>query len=235
MDNKAGQMKKISIVIPALNEEQGIERTIKAIPKDELERMGYGVHILVVDNGSEDGTGELARKAGAEVIFKPKRGYGRAFKTGFTHATGDIITTADADSTYPVKDIIELVQILEAEKLDFLTTNRFALLEKDAMSFRNKVRNNILSLTVRLLFRSNIKDSQSGMWVFRRSLVDKLVLKSQKMSFSEELKIEAVYFAKCQWKEIPIQYRARVGKVKLCAWRDGFGNLLHLIKKRIVR
>ncbi len=228
-------MKKISIVIPALNEEQGIGGTIKAIPRDELERMGYEVQILVVDNGSNDGTGELARRSGAEVIVEPRRGYGSAFKSGFAHAQGDIIATADADSTYPVEDIPKLVKILEDEKLDFLTTNRFPLMDNEAMPSRNKVGNNILSLTMRLIFRLNIKDSQSGMWVFRKNLLDRMVLRFDTMAFSEELKIEACYFSKARWREVPINYRARLGKVKLRSWRDGFGNLCRMIKKRIVR
>lgn len=235
MGNKAGQMKKISVVIPALNEEQGIEGTIKAIPKNELEGMGYEVQILVVDNGSDDGTGELARKAGAEVVFESRRGYGNACKAGFARATGDIIATADADLTYPIEDIPKLVKMLEVEKLDFLTTNRFALMEKNAMSFQNKVGNMILSLTARLLFRLNIRDSQSGMWVFRRSVLDKMVLRFDSMAFSQELKIEACHFIKCRWKEVPIRYRARAGKAKLRSWRDGFGNLFHLMKKRVMR
>jgi len=234
MSKKAGHMKKISVVIPALNEEKGIGGTIEAIPKDELERMGYEVQILVVDNGSHDGTGELARKAGAEVIFEPRRGYGNAFRAGFARATGDIIATADADLTYPIEDIPKLVKMLEVEKLGFLTTNRFALMEKDAMSFRNKVGNNILSLTMRFLFRLNIKDSQSGMWCFRKDLLDKLVVKSN-TPFSQELKIEACHFAKCRWSEVPITYKARSGEAKLGGWKVGFGNLLHLLKKRIVR
>lgn len=80
-----------------------------------------------MDNGLSDGTGELAKEAGAEVIFAPKRGYGRAFKAGFAHARGNIIAMVDADATYPAEDIPRLVGILEQEKLDCLTSNRFAL------------------------------------------------------------------------------------------------------------
>ena len=226
---------KISVIIPARNEREGIERTIQAVPREELQKMGYEVEILMVDNGSEDGTGELARKAGAEVVFEPRPGYGSAYKSGFAHAKGDIIATADADTTYPVEDIPMLVGILEQENLDFLTTNRFAFMEKGAMSFRNKLGNTVLSLTTRILFRLNIKDSQSGMWVFRRSILDNLVLRSDGMPLSEELKIEACHFARCRWKEMPIKYRARVGEIKLRALRDGFQNLLYLLKKRIIR
>ena len=229
-------MKTVSIVIPALNERDGIEKTIEAIPKGELERMGYEVQILVVDNGSHDGTGELARQAGAEIVFEPRRGYGRAFKTGFAHATGDIIATADADATYPVEDIPRLVENLEQEGLDFITTNRFALMEKDAMSFQNRVGNTILSLAVKLLFWLNMRDPESGMWVFRKSILDRSRLGSDIWPFSHELKLEACYFNKCRWKEIPIQYKARSGESKLVrAWKVGFTDLLHITKKRFIR
>jgi len=226
---------KISIIIPALNEEEGIEGVIRAIPKNGLEKTGFDVQILVVDGNSRDRTRELATKAGAEVIVEPRRGYGRAYKTGFACATGEIIATADADLTYPVEDIAEFARMLREENLDFITTNRFAYMDKDAMSFRNRIGNGVLNLAARLLFRLSIKDSQSGMWVFKKDILDNLALKSDKMSFSEELKIEACYFAKCRWREMPIQYKARVGKIKLRGWRDGFRNLFYLIKKKIIR
>ena len=88
--------------------------------------MGYKVQVLVVDNGSTDRTGELAQQAGADVVFEGRRGYGRAYKTGFAYAKGDIIATADADMTYPVEDIPKMVHQLNKEKLDFITTNRYA-------------------------------------------------------------------------------------------------------------
>ena len=230
-----GTNKTISIVIPALNEEEGIQVTMKAIPRDELETMGYQVQVLVVDNNSEDATAELARKAGADVVLEKRRGYGRAYKTGFACAKGDIILTADADDTYPIEDFTRLVEILEKENLDFLTTNRFASMAEDAMAFRNRFGNAILSLTMRILFGLKIKDSQSGMWAFRRSILDNLVLRSDNAPLSQELKIEACHFAKCRWREVPIRYKPRVAKPKLGGWGVGFENLLHLFKKRIAR
>jgi len=228
-------MKTISIVIPARNEKDAIEKTVRAIPKDELERMGYEVQILVVDNNSNDGTGELAKKAGAEVVFEPTRGYGKAYKTGFANATGEIIATADADLTYPVEEIPGFVKLLEDEALDFITTNRFAKMDKNAMSWRNKFGNSVLNLTTRLLFRIDLVDSQSGMWVFRRSILNNLALRSNGMPLSEELKLEACHFAKCRWREMPIEYKVRIGKIKLRAWQDGLQNLFYLIRKRIAR
>ena len=228
-------MKSVSIVIPALNEKYGIKRTIQAIPKREFRRMGYGVQILVVDNGSDDGTGELAREAGAEVVYEPRVGYGWAYKAGFANAKGDIIATADADSTYPVDSIPKMVNMLEEENLDFITTDRNGSLENGAMSRLHKVGNRILNATTRALFRINLHDSQSGMWVFKKTLLNSMVLKSNTMGFSQEIKIEACAFLKCRWREIPIKYTARAGAVKLRTWRDGCGNLLHLLRKRISR
>ena len=226
---------KISIVIPAFNEQVGIGRTIRAIPKKELEKMGYEVQILVVDNGSLDGTAGQAKKAGAEVAFEPKRGYGSAYKKGFALADGDIIATADADSTYSVEDIPKFARMLEEDNLDFITTNRHAHMDKGAMSLGHKIGNAILNLAARLLFQTKLRDSQSGMWVFKKGLLSEMILRADSMAFSEELKIEACHFLKCRWKELPIRYKTRLGRVKLKSWRDGFGNLLYLVRKRVIR
>jgi hypothetical protein len=226
--------KKLTIVIPALNEEQGIEKTVRAIPRAEIDRIGYQSQVLVVDNGSDDATAELAARAGAEVVSEPNRGYGTALKKGFAAAGGDIIVTADADATYPLEDIPRLIQILDNEHLDFITTNRFTKLQKEAMSTRNRVGNAVLSLTMRILFNINIKDSQSGMWVFKRSILPNLKLNSN-TPLSQEIKIEACHFARSRWREVSIDYRPRSGKAKLGGWKVGLGNLLHLLKKRIVR
>ncbi len=173
--------------MPALNEKEAIEKAVLAIPKGKLEQMGFEVQVLVVDNGSTDGTGELAEKAGAEVIFEPRRGYGRAYKSGFAHARGEIIATADADLTYPVEDIPGLVKILEEDNLDFITTNRFSLMDRGVMSRLHLTGNTVLNLTTRLFFGMNLKDSQSGMWVFKKSLLDQAILRPVSMPFSEEL------------------------------------------------
>ena len=94
-------MKKITVVIPALNEEQAIGSVIKEIPTNELKKMGYRVEIMVIDNGSKDKTKYIAHDNGAKVIVQPIKGYGNAYKAGFANATGDIIATGDADLTYP--------------------------------------------------------------------------------------------------------------------------------------
>lgn len=219
---------KLSVIIPTMNEEKSIGLVIEEVKAALGNSRPF--EILVVDTDSKDRTREIAAEKGARVIDEPRRGYGRAYKTGFANATGDIIATLDADMTYPAADIPQLVSMLEREDLDFVSTNRFARMEKGAMSAKHRFGNWILSVTARILFRVRLRDSQSGMWVFRRECLPKLNVESDAMSFSEELKVEA--FRKLRAREVPISYRARVGEVKLQSWKDGLGNLKYLFKKR---
>jgi len=218
---------KVSVIIPTMNEGQSIGAVI-----DEVNAaLGSLPHeILVVDTNSKDRTRDIAASKGALVVDEPRRGYGRAYKTGFERATGDVIATLDADRTYPASDLPSLVNMLEAKNLDFITTNRFAKMEKGSMSAKHRFGNWILSTTTRILFRVSLKDSQSGMWVFRKSILGSLDLVSDSMAMSEEIKIEA--FRKFRCVEVPISYRTRIGEAKLSSWKDGSGNLKYLFKKR---
>jgi len=229
-------MTKLSIIIPTLNEEKGILNTLQAIPREELVKMGYEVEVIVIDGVSGDSTKEIARNAGANVIIEPKLGYGRAYKIGFAQASGEIIVTADADHTYPVEDIPALLDIFNSNQLQFLTTNRFAYMTKDAMSAKHRVGNTILSLEVKLLYGLNMRDPESGMWIFQKKILDDLKVSSNYWPFSHELKIEACFYSKCRWQEIGIKYRGRAGKSKITSgWAVGFWDLFHIFQKRFVR
>ncbi len=217
---------KVSVVIPTLNEEESIGHVLDKIPRDPK----YQWEIIIVDGDSRDGTREIAREKGAKVVVEKRKGYGRAYKTGFSEATGDIIVTMDGDDTYPAEDIPKLVDYLLDNNLDFISCERFSRMQKGAMSLTHKVGNKILTLATRILFGVKIKDSQSGMWVFRREILKDLNLTSDGMPFSEEIKIEAWRKFRCQ--EVPIEYRERKGEVKLNTWKDGMENLKFLFKKR---
>jgi len=220
------QTKNISIIIPTINEVEGIRRGIKEIQTIGLETLGYRYEILVVDGGSDDGTIEVAKKLGAKLIIQPNRGYGKAYKTGFPYARGDIIVTLDGDGQYPPEFIPRLVKILIDGNYDFITTNRFAYMEPGSMTFLHKVGNKVLSLLIMMLFGINLKDSQSGMWVFRKDVLGHIIPDSNGMSFSEEIKIKAFLNAKSI--EIPSFYRRRVGKSKLKTFKDGISNMIYL-------
>ena len=218
---------RVSVVIPTMNEEKSIGLVIDEV-KQALGQIPH--EILVIDTDSKDRTREIASEKGAVIINEPRRGYGRAYKTGFESAQADVIATLDADLTYPASMIPQLVNMLDDKGLDFITTNRLSMMEKGSMSAKHRFGNWVLSTTFRVLFHVKVKDSQSGMWVFRKSILKDLDLQSDGMSMSEELKIEA--FRKFKAAEIPINYRPRVGDVKLSSWKDGLGNLKYLFKKR---
>lgn len=221
---------QLSVIIPTMNEEESIGQVIDSVHQA---LRGWEYEVLVVDTNSKDRTRDIALAKGAVVIEEPRRGYGRAYKTGFERSKGDVIATLDADCTYPAEDIPALHRLLVDQGLDFITTNRFAQLEEGAMTAKHRVGNFALTLVSNLFFGVRIKDSQSGMWVFRRSILDKLVLSDDGMPMSEEIKIEA--FRKVNSKEVPIAYRRRVGEVKLSSWKDGWKNMKFLFKKRFRR
>ena len=228
---------KVSIVLPTLNEEKGIGKTIDAINKKEFKKRGWELEILVIDGNSTDKTVEIAKKKGARIIIEPRKGYGRAYKTGLKEARGDIIVTGDADGTYPFDKVHEYIDLMLKENLDFITTNRFSYLQEKAMSFKHFFGNAILSLTLRLLYGIKLKDSQSGMWIIRREALDKIKPLEEfddGMPFSEEIKIEMFRNKKIKAKEIPSCLYQREGEPKLQSWKDGWRNLKFLIKYRLV-
>jgi glycosyltransferase involved in cell wall biosynthesis len=216
---------KITVISPCLNEEQGIEQVLRSMPE-------FVDEVIVVDNGSTDKTSEVAHAYGARVIREDVRGYGRSYKTGFASAKGDIIITLDGDHSYPPDAISYLLEAFLHLDVDFLNASRFPVRDSKAMSFKHKFGNMVLSLAMSILYFRWVRDSQSGMWVFRRSILEPMTLISDGMAFSEEIKIEALKIDRYRFAELSIMYTSRMGEIKLNPWRDGFYNLWFLLKKR---
>jgi glycosyltransferase involved in cell wall biosynthesis len=215
---------RLSVVIPCYNEQDGIREVIGRLPASVDE-------IVVVDNNCTDRTAEVASSLGARVVPESVRGYGAAYKAGLRAATGDVVITMDGDGTYPPESIEALVQQMLDRKWDFLSASRFPLTDPKAMPFMNRLGNWVLTIAAAVLFGKPIRDSQSGMWVFRRSVLERLHLTSDGMPFSEEIKLEALLKG-CKFGESHIPYGARVGEVKLQKWKDGWENLSFLVRKR---
>jgi len=215
----------ISLVVPCYNEEKGIAITLSDVPElvDE---------IVVVDNNSSDRTSEVARSYGARVVLETTQGYGAAYKAGFRAATGDIIVTMDGDGTYSRSFIPVLLEVMFDEDIDFITCDRTGFKSEGSGTFTRVLGNWILSVVQTVLFGKAIADSQSGMWMFKRRILEDIELTSDGMALSEELKIEAVVHPDVSTGELPVYYKARVGDSKLNVWVDGFNNLLFLFRKR---
>ena len=218
----------IAVIIPCLNEEQGVEKILRGMPD-------FVDEIVVVDNNSTDRTSEVAASLGATVIREDVRGYGRSYKRGFAGATSDLIVTLDGDHSYPVDALSYLLEAFLHLDVDFLNASRFPVRDRRAMSFKHKFGNLVQSLVMSILFFRWVRDSQSGMWVFRRAILADMKLESDGMAFSEEIKIEALRNPRIRFGEISILYSSRLGETKLNPWRDGFYNLAFLVKKRFFR
>jgi glycosyltransferase involved in cell wall biosynthesis len=215
----------ITAIIPCLNEERGVEQVLRRMPD-------FVDEVIVVDNGSTDRTSLVAQSLGGKVVREEVRGYGRSYKRGFAQATGDLIVTLDGDQSYPVDALSYLLEAFLHLEADFLNASRFPVRDPQAMSFKHKIGNLILSLAMSILFFRWVRDSQSGMWVLRRSILADMRLVSDGMAFSEEIKIEALRAPNVRFQEISIQYSSRLGEKKLNPWRDGFQNLWFLVRKR---
>jgi glycosyltransferase involved in cell wall biosynthesis len=237
---------RATLVIPTLNEEASIGHVLRTFrtaaeaanpvhfPRDPLDW-----EMLVVDGASTDRTAEIARTEGARVIVEPRKGYGRAYKTGFGEAKGEVVATLDGDATYPAEEVPTLVRRLFDHHLDFITCNRLAYLDPKSMTTEHRIGNWVLNTFMWIAYHrflrsapgGVLRDSQSGMWVFRRELLDQVQLTQDGMPFSEEFKVEVLQRG-LRLEEVPIHYAERWGAPKLSSWRDGRANLMFLVRKR---
>ena len=119
----------VTIILPTRNEEEALGPTVDSIPRDWCDEL----EIMIVDGNSSDRTREIALEKGIRVHLEPRKGYGRAYRTGFVVAKGDIIVTMDADCTYPAEVIPDLVKRLIDDDLDFITCDRLTLAEEGSM------------------------------------------------------------------------------------------------------
>ncbi len=220
--------KRISVVIPCYNEEGGIAKVIPTLP-DFIDE------IIVVDNNSSDNTGAVAESLGATVVRECRQGYGAAYKCGFKSMTGDIIVTLDGDATYPAHAISYLIDTLFLDKLDFVSAARIPIHFAHSLNMIKRYFGNIfLTMSTFVLFGIFLRDSQSGMWVFRREILEQIQVQSDGMPFSEEFKIRAFHHPTIRAREVPVQFRyiSRVGDSKLNLWQDGYRNLKYLFQLR---
>jgi glycosyltransferase involved in cell wall biosynthesis len=216
----------VSVIIPTWNEAKGIAYTLRTVPSlvDE---------VVVVDACSVDGTGEIARANGARVIPEVRRGYGRAFKTGFNAAKGDLLISADGDGTYPLGALHDLLDAMLDRGILFASCARFPLDDANSMRSRNRIGNRAISMAASLLWLRTFEDVLSGMWAMRREAWVQLDCVSDSWNFSEEIKIRAREAFGPRFCEFHIRYAERLGETKLAPFRVGVENLAWLALMRV--
>lgn len=184
---------KVSIVIPALNEEDNLGRVLDQIPFDRLPET----EVIVVDNGSSDRTAQVAASRGVQVITETKKGYGIATLTGLSKATGDILVTMDADGAHWPGDLPRLLKPV-VSSLSMATLGVRIHSFPHGMKIRRFLGNVILARLFNLLYREHLSDVQCGYRAFHRGAMNKLQLSQEGMQFTTELLIEL------KEKKIPI-------------------------------
>jgi len=218
---------EVSVVIPCLNEAANIEECVRR-SLGALMAAGISGEVVVADNDSQDGSGELATAAGARVVHEPRRGYGSAYLAGFAAARGEFVVMLDADLTYPFEEIPRFVSQLR-EGADLVMGDRMDNIQPGAMHWMHRyIGNPLLSGTLNLFFRTGIRDAHCGMRGFRRDILPRLDLRTTGMEFASEMVIRASK-EKLDIREFPIEYAPRGGDSKLSRFRDGWRHLRFLL------
>jgi glycosyltransferase involved in cell wall biosynthesis len=217
----------LSVVIPCLNEAPSIARCVTAA-LEAIECAGVGGEVIVVDNGSTDGSPRLAEVAGASVVREPRRGYGSAYLAGFASARGDWIVMADADLTYDFQEIPRFLVELR-DGADMVIGNRMGNIQPGAMSWHHRyIGNPLLSGLLNLLFHTGVGDAHCGMRALRADRLERLQLRTTGMEFASEMVVRAAKEG-LLIRELPIEYHPREGESKLSSFRDGWRHLRFLL------
>ena len=209
---------KIAVLIPCYNESKTIEKVVKdykqALPEAD---------IYVYDNNSEDGTDEIARKAGAIVKYETKQGKGNVIRTMFREIDADCYLITDGDNTYPAENAREMCNYVLNENVDMVIGDRLSstYFKENKRLFHNFGNRMVRSL-IKLIFKNNIKDIMTGYRAFSYKFVKSFPVLSKGFEIETEMSIHAID-KNFTLKEIPVQYRNRPegSRSKLNTYKDG--------------
>lgn len=224
---------EISIVIPCLNEAETLQGCV-AEAFAAIESNGVAGEVIVADNGSSDGSQEIARQAGARVITVSRKGYGNALQGGIRASEAEYVLMGDADGSY---DFGELPRFLEKlrEGFDLVMGCRFprfgGSIERGAMPWKHRwIGNPVLSGLGKLFFNSPVHDFHCGLRAFRKKAIMDLKLSTGGMEFASEMVVKST-LCKLKIDQIPIALRCdrRSSSPHLRSWRDGWRHLRFLL------
>lgn len=216
----------LSVIIPAYNEEGIIAETIQRCI--DVKKAGFdgspidGMEIIVVDDGSQDRTPDIAKEFGEQiklVSHHVNRGYGAALTSGFHQAKGQLLSFLDGDGTCSPEEFPRLCREMEENSADLVVGMR---IHKDSkMPFIRRLGNRFYAWTLRRLSGARVRDSASGMRVFKREILDKLEPLPTGLNYTPAMTTKAIH-EDMVIHETPIPYDVRGGKSKLSVVKDGY-------------
>ncbi|MCU1466365.1 MAG: dolichyl-phosphate mannose synthase related protein [Actinomycetia bacterium] len=228
------KLRKLSVIVPVFNERNTLVEILRRMRAVELPD-GIESEIIVVDDGSSDGTRDVLRQLGDStvrvVMHDVNRGKGAAVRTGFKHATGEFILVQDADLEYDPEDWPKLLAPVLRGRARVVYGSRFTG-ERRNMLLLHWIGNRFLSLTTNVLYNTTLSDMETCYKLLERSLIEDLQLQSNKFDIEPEITAKVLKRG-VRIYEVPISYSGReFDEGKKITWRDGFSALWTLVKYR---
>jgi len=223
--------KKLSVIMPVYNEKDTIEKIIARVMSVDV---GLEKELVIVDDFSQDGTRDILAKLNdprVRVFFHPENlGKGSALQTGFAKAAGDIVLVQDADLEYDPNEYPVLLHPILDGRADVVYGSRFLSGPHRVLFFWHSVGNKMLTTFCNMLSNLNLTDMETCYKVFKKSVLDKIELKSQRFGFEPEVTIK-VSKMNVRIYEVPISYSGRdYSEGKKIGWKDGLAAIFHIIR-----
>jgi glycosyltransferase involved in cell wall biosynthesis len=221
----------VSVVIPCLNEEKTIGQAVKSALK-AIRGLRMSGEVIVADNGSNDESTEIAKKAGARIVEVPIKGYGAALHNGIQAAKYKWVAFADADLSYPFENLPTLIQPLKNGTAEFVLGTRLnGVIEPKAMPFLNRYLGTpVLSFLIRFFFGLPVSDCNSGFRALLTAKYDELNLTCPGMEYASEMLIRVTQHG-LKYAEVPIRFckDQRDRPPHLNRWSDGWRHLRFIL------
>jgi glycosyltransferase involved in cell wall biosynthesis len=223
---------KVSIVIPVYNEKATIKEILRRV---QAVKLGLAREIVIVDDCSNDGTSDilkrLAKRPGLKIVFHDKnRGKGAALRTGFSRASGDIILVQDADLEYDPREYPRLLEPILDGRADVVYGSRFLSGPHRVFFFWHYLGNKLLTTFSNMVSNLNLTDMETCYKVFKREVLQKIRLRSERFGFEPEITIKLAKL-RCRIYEVPISYAGRdYSEGKKIGWKDGLAAVYHILR-----
>ncbi len=230
------ERKILSVVMPVYNEHKTVLKIIERV-------LGLGIvkEIIVVDDGSTDGTKDILKAARfdsrVKLLFHPKNlGKGASLRTGFKEATGEVVVVQDADLEYDPHEYLEMIKPIEEGVADVVYGSRLSGGKPQRVYlFWHKLGNNFLTFLINLLYNSTLSDIETCYKMFRKGVIDNIVIRSNDFSVEPELTAKVLKNRNLRVYEMPISYYGRsYAEGKKISWKHGLGAILAILKYRFV-